>query len=379
MSLSEDITKLNSAPNLGVRKVIAFKISSYLNDDVLKQKEIDIALEIIRILSKDTVVEVRKILAENLKESNIPHDIIMSFASDVEEVSLPILELSKVLTDQDLINIIESVKEVAKLVAISNRKKISNKVSKSLVSRESLEVNKNLLLNEGADIDKEDIIHALTIIKSDASILKELVDSTSLAMGVAEKVISFVVTGAKDDLQNKYNVDENIVKDLADNTYNYFILNLLGSNSNNFNNSVSNNNSFLVKSSEFAKHLYKNKRLNNFILIKSLCIGNLSFFITALSYIVDLPEVSIKSILKDSDNSSGSLKALLLKAGIPEEFIDSLKVIISFAINKEEKNALNIKSFSKEVKDFIINNFYDIDIPMITYLMPMFVNTESVR
>ena len=56
---------------------------------------------------KDAEVRVREALAQNLKENpDLPHDVALSLAQDVDQVALPILQFSDVLTDDDLIEII---------------------------------------------------------------------------------------------------------------------------------------------------------------------------------------------------------------------------------------------------------------------------------
>ena len=46
---------------------------------------------------------VRDALSENLKENpNVPHEVALSLAQDVDQVSLPVLQYSEILSDQDL-------------------------------------------------------------------------------------------------------------------------------------------------------------------------------------------------------------------------------------------------------------------------------------
>ena len=79
------------------------------------------AEDIFRIMGKDTEVRVREALSQNLKEKpNVPHDIAVSLAKDVDSVSLPVLQFSEVLSDADLIEIVRS-QDPAKPVAIAQR------------------------------------------------------------------------------------------------------------------------------------------------------------------------------------------------------------------------------------------------------------------
>ena len=107
------------------------------------------AEDIFRIMGKDTEVRVREALSQNLKENpNVPHDIAVSLAKDVDSVSLPVLQFSEVLFDADLIQIVRS-QDPAKPVAITQRSSVSEFVSSVLVDTENSDVVTSLVSNEG--------------------------------------------------------------------------------------------------------------------------------------------------------------------------------------------------------------------------------------
>ncbi len=59
--------------------------------------------------TRDAKVMVRKALSESVKENlDIPKDIALTLAADVVEVAAPILEFSKALSDEDLLEIIQN-------------------------------------------------------------------------------------------------------------------------------------------------------------------------------------------------------------------------------------------------------------------------------
>src|SRR3546814_9519942 len=63
---------------------------------------------IFRRLVADAEVLVRQALAANLKTTaDLPHDLAVALARDVDSVSLPVLKYSEVLTDDDLIEIVQ--------------------------------------------------------------------------------------------------------------------------------------------------------------------------------------------------------------------------------------------------------------------------------
>lgn len=149
-SLTEaEHAKLLSDTSGETRAKTAAKIAQNFGDGDLKAWEREIAEDIFRIMGKDTEVRVREALSPNLKENpNVPHDIAVSLAKDVDSVSLPVLQFSEVLFDADLIQIVRS-QDPAKPVAITQRSSVSEFVSSVLVDTENSDVVTSLVSNEG--------------------------------------------------------------------------------------------------------------------------------------------------------------------------------------------------------------------------------------
>ena len=139
-------------------------------------------------MGKDTEVRVREALSPNLKENpNVPHDIAVSLAKDVDSVSLPVLQFSEVLFDADLIQIVCS-QDPAKPVAITQRSSVSEFVSSVLVDTENSDVVTSLVSNEGAEIFSDDLERVVEdFAENDA-----LVFRPKLPVTVAERLLTTV-------------------------------------------------------------------------------------------------------------------------------------------------------------------------------------------
>ena len=96
-----------------VRADLARKIGRLLPDlDAHTSSRVrEMTIEALETLAHDQLPKVRAILAEALKSAaNVPHDIIMLLARDVESiVAAPILEYSPLLSDDDLLEIIAKI------------------------------------------------------------------------------------------------------------------------------------------------------------------------------------------------------------------------------------------------------------------------------
>ena len=119
-----------------------------------QNKARDATYEALELLAEDQITKVRKILSEALKDiANAPPDVIKTLALDTEiEVSGPVLEFSPVLTDDDLIQIIEAGPAKGGLNAISKRTQVSEGISDAIVHTDNIEAIADLLSNDSAQI-----------------------------------------------------------------------------------------------------------------------------------------------------------------------------------------------------------------------------------
>ena len=115
----EDLEKLQQNPSVTVRAEITQKVASGYREGQYSPAERELAQEIFRLLARDAEVTVRKALGEQLAHSmELPHDIALKLAQDVEAVSVPFLESSFALSEEDLIEITRSTEQLALLNAL---------------------------------------------------------------------------------------------------------------------------------------------------------------------------------------------------------------------------------------------------------------------
>src|SRR4029078_6057351 len=101
----EEIQRFINSP-VNTRIDIANNIAKHYQQHKYSSAQIKIAEQVFRTLLKDTEVQVRKAFSEAIKNiEDMPYDVVVKLARDIEEVSLPVLEFSDVLSDIDLIDI----------------------------------------------------------------------------------------------------------------------------------------------------------------------------------------------------------------------------------------------------------------------------------
>jgi uncharacterized protein (DUF2336 family) len=97
--LRADVARLLAEPSAAVRAELADKVAREIDNTLLSDTELQIAQDIVRAMAKDVELAVRRALSNSLRRTrNLPNDVAVRLAGDVEAVALPILTESPVLT-----------------------------------------------------------------------------------------------------------------------------------------------------------------------------------------------------------------------------------------------------------------------------------------
>lgn len=109
------------------------------------------------LLARDQITRVRQILAEALKDvAQAPPELIRRLAHDSElSVASPILQFSPVLTDEDLLEIIQSAPVAGALSAISRRTTVAGEVADAIAKSDDIDAIAVLLANPSAQVREE--------------------------------------------------------------------------------------------------------------------------------------------------------------------------------------------------------------------------------
>ena len=180
----------------GVRVGLAAKIGRLapeLSDDE-KNRLHRMTHEALRTLVRDKATQVRRVLAEVLKDvANAPPDVIRRLARDVEiVVAGPVLEHSPVLTDEDILEIIASDPVVGTQAAISRRTNVSERISAALVDDGNTDVIASLLANPTAQIQEETLDRILDRAPTVKAWHEPLVRRPSLPAPAITRLVHFV-------------------------------------------------------------------------------------------------------------------------------------------------------------------------------------------
>jgi len=142
-----------------VRAELARKVGRLLPDlpDDASEKMRTLVCETLERLAQDQLPRVRRILAEEIKSLDcVPKHVVEMLARDSEEeVAVPILEYSPLLSDADLIEIISSAQARFTLAAIAQRRPLSANVSEAIATALDVPAVAALLANSTAQIREQ--------------------------------------------------------------------------------------------------------------------------------------------------------------------------------------------------------------------------------
>lgn len=180
----------------GVRSQLAAKIAQLAPG--LTDNEVDkirrMTYEALETLARDQATKVRQIVAETLQDmADAPPEVIRHLAEDTElVVCAPVLENSPVLTERDLMQIINLNPAEGAISAISKRSSLPDEVMEQIFASNDTAAVAQLLGNGSVSI-KEDLLERICDKSRTVKALQDpLVHRTTLPKGVALRLADFV-------------------------------------------------------------------------------------------------------------------------------------------------------------------------------------------
>jgi uncharacterized protein (DUF2336 family) len=310
-----DVARLLKDDSPESRLDVLDKVSHHYNGKNFAEREREVAEQIFRLLMKDAHLKVRESLAQRIRENpEIPRDIVLHLAQDHERVSLPVLEASQVLSDADLMNIIDSSREVSKLIAISKRPAVSDRVSDALVETNYPDVVTSLVSNEGAAITERTYDKIIDEYSRDSAVMESVVGRAHLPVAVVEKLINHATEQVASELKKKYKLtDEQIRKDTAG-TREDTTLKLL----------VHEDDPEAIEA--LVTQMANEQRLTPSIIMTALCRGQHHFFVAALAKLAGIPSANAHKLV--SDKGELGFKALYERTEMPESMFQAVRLLL---------------------------------------------------
>jgi len=311
----EDIERLLTENTPDVRIEVIDKIADAHLNRRYSLHDLAIAEQVMRILVKDTEISVRATLAARLQNNPyVPTDIILALVNDVDQVAIPLIENSPVLSDDDLVAIIRTCKNVAKQAAVAGRKQVSRQVSSALVATRNSDIVSRLTKNNNAEISPETYSEIIRDHSGNQNIMQTVSERPNLPSTIVEKVITLVSESLAASLRTKYDVSPTIISAEAEKTRELATLTLVESDTSRHD------------IEKLVEQLHTFGRLTPSIILTSLCRGNLYFFEASLARLSGIPVQNAQTLIHDKGGLG--FKALYTKAGLPDKFFTACRELL---------------------------------------------------
>lgn len=310
----DDVARLLSDPSPSNRADLAAKVARQFDGSVLSDQERRLAEDIIRIMARDAVVRVRQSLAENLKTSpGLPRDVALTLARDVEAVAIPILSVSEVLTEADLLEIVRTGND-GKQTAIARRPVVSSGVADALIESASEGAVAALVANEGAVLGERSLEKVIDRFGTSEAVQEPLVHRSHLPMTIAERLVAVVSDKLQAYLVANHDLPSQVASDLILRSRERATV------------AVFTGQSDEAALERLVAQLSRNDRLTPSLLVRALCTGDIAFFEAAMSLMANVPLTNARLLIHDAGRLG--LKSIYDRAKLPPQLLPACRIAV---------------------------------------------------
>ena len=341
-----DVKKLLNDPSANTRADTAVKLAENFSAGTLSAQEREIAEEIIRKMAHDAADLVREALSAHLKENpDLPADIALTLARDIDSVSLPMLQFSLALSDQDLVDIVKT-QSVEKQIAVANRPVVSEKVADALVETNNEDVVSDLVANNGADLSEKSMQKVLDKFGDSERVNAPMAKRKQLPVAATERLVSMVSDTIREHLVTNHELPADIASDIILQSRERATLGLLTPSTD------------ALDVETLIAQLHAGDRLTPTIILRAICMGDMTFFECAVAQLAGVPADSAHILIHDQGRLG--LPAIYDKAGLPKAFFPAIRAAIEVGEENEYDGGDHDRErFRRRMIERLLTNFDD--------------------
>ncbi len=322
-----DVARLLADPSPQARIETSGKIAQQYERQTLSESERRLAEDIFRALVKDAEVRVREALAAHLRSApDLPHDLALALARDVESVALPMLKFSEVLTDQDLIEIVRQNNH-AKQVAIAERRYVSGAVADALIDTGNETAVARLVANEGAELSEKALRLVLARYRGVEAVSDSLARRPNLPAAISEQLLSALTKQLQEVLVAKHDHSANKVANIVMQARERATVTLLSEGSSD------------KELEAMVEQMHVNGRLTPSLLLRALCMGDIKFFEYGLARLAGTPIANARLLIHDEGPLG--LQSICLKANMPQQLLPAFRAGVDVSHETEFDGGIN--------------------------------------
>lgn len=359
----QDVARLAKTRSPRERVGIAEKVAEGYANGSMSAREKDIAIEIFRVLMRDAEIKVREILSQHLKESSdIPHDVALTLARDVETVAIPMLEFSEVLGETDFATIIRLSRNLGKLSAIARRRYVSYEVSDMLLSMEEPELSSALFRNRNANIHEDSILRQIELMAEEESVIDALIERGGLPLSCVEKMFTATSRHIRERLVERYHVSRHLIEGRLEYAREWATLGAatLGDEKD---------------VGALVRHMQEQRKLTSSVVVRSLCVGDLRFFQHAMGLFAGVPVENVRNLMLDG--GVAGFESLYKRSPLPPAYYPAVRKLLDVIFHVTDDGHSTPDDFAKRVVEEIQARGYDKSIEYMPVMLAIIQGNAS--
>ncbi len=331
----DDIRTLVRGVTADERAIAAHKLCRRI-DAGLGEEDREAAAEVLRLMALDAAELVRRALAVTLKTSReLPHDVAVRLAHDVESVATPVLTFSPVLTDDDLAAIV-ALPDAVKQLAVARRPALSEVVTTALVRHAGEEAVKTACANDNADFTEAALGSAIERFADSNALASAMALRKILPPAICERLVSLVSESVRQQLVDRHQLSPETALSIAIGTRERATVDLVDQAGR------------AVDLKAFTAHLHAEERLTASLLLRALANGHMSFFEWGMAELSAVAHHRAWMMVHDAGPLG--LKAIYGRAGLPERLYPAFRVAVdTYHALQQEGGELDLRRFQQRM------------------------------
>lgn len=344
-----DVERLLSDPSENARAEVAAKVARQFSEVALAPRERELAHEILGYLVHDVALNVREALSRCLNDNpEAPRSIVLQLARDIDQVAIPVLECSTVLTDEDLVGLVY-YGSPAKQCAIAGRAQVRAPVSEALALKGDRSAVLTLIGNSGAVINEAAATMLVQRYADDADVAAPLVQRGELPALLVERLIAMVSEQMREYLIAHHEVDDRVAATLEEQTRERTTTNTLARMGND-------------DMRALVAQLAENNRLSATLILRAACMGEIRFVEAAFAELTNVPDERIWRLIHDV--GALGFRAVYARAGMPEALYPAFRrVLDTYYAVRSSDGSLDLELFRFHVLEGLRETFDQLDAP----------------
>ncbi len=281
------------------RMLLANAVSDLLNVRA-DQAELSLITDILMEIVARAELDVRRALAERLaRQSNAPHNVIVWLANDEIQVARPVIVLSDVLQDDDLLNIIQR-RDAEYRRLIAQRTAMGSRVINSLILSHDDATLQTLLENQQIVFEESSLRLLVAAAKRKEPLKRPLLTRPEINADMALSIYWWVSQELRQTIQTRYTINRALIDEALEDTIDELL--------------AMRRTGIETMTPEIryvAQQLVEARRVTSGMLITTLRRGQVNLFVALFAELLRLPLDKVNAMLS---HPSGEFLAVCCRA-----------------------------------------------------------------